>query len=235
MCVVWEREENEDTMFGAWMVSRMEFPFTELGNTMGRINNFWRKYKELSLYMLLEGYSLDIQMNLCKCTMKLMEKSLSGNLNLGFFNPKLEFLSGLPVLKLWRIEKITLRTIREVFLLVYLLLKVDRKGRVRGLRPGTLQRYERALCLTWNLEPLNVPGIPVHLDLYALIYVQPLNLTLHLTYRKLGVLRTIYLFHLLERYFSNCAHSLWSLNTCSLPCITSVPFSRLLGLRWQQS
>lgn len=136
--------------FGVWMVGRMEFPFTELGNTMGRINNFRRKYKELSLYMLLVGYSLDIQMNSCKCIMKLTEKSLFGNLNLGFFNPKLDFLSDLPVLKLWRIDTITLRTVREVFLLVYLLLKVDRKERVRGLKPGTLQQYERALCLTWN-------------------------------------------------------------------------------------
>ena len=69
--------------------------------------------------MLLVGYSLDIQVNLYKCTMKLMEKSLSGNLNLGFFNTtlKLEFLSGLLVLKLWRIDTISLRTVREVFLL----------------------------------------------------------------------------------------------------------------------
>ena len=116
--VLFERGRKMKTRwFGAWMVSRMKFPFTELGNTMGRINNFWRKYKELSLSMLLVGYSLDIQVNLYKCTMKLLEKSLSGNLNLGFFSTKLEFLSGLLVLKLWRIDTISLRTAREVFLL----------------------------------------------------------------------------------------------------------------------
>ena len=63
----------------------------------------------------------------------------------------------------------------------------------------------RELCLTWNVGPLNVPGIPVHLELYDLIYIQPLNLTLDLTYGKLCVLRTIYLFHLLGRYFSKCS------------------------------
>lgn len=62
--------------------------------------SFRKKYKELSWNMLTVRYLFDTQVDMCKCTLKFMEKSLSGNLNVGFFNLNLEVLSELIVLKL---------------------------------------------------------------------------------------------------------------------------------------
>lgn len=78
------------------MISRIELPFTKLVSTMRKIS-FRKKYKELSWYMLTGRYLYDIQVDMYKYTLKFMEKSLSGNVNVGFFNLNLELLSELIV------------------------------------------------------------------------------------------------------------------------------------------